>query len=126
MQGLPSIFKGGVITLGLFGLILLVTNPGQKKYENYAATSFSNYLKKDFCHKAKGQGGGFLASQCKSLVDVSRPQLEQFIATKTERSNFILFSIYETKVILFEPLPSYRFQTVGLLQQFYTYNQEKL
>lgn len=126
MQGLQLIFKGGVISLGLFGVLLLVTNPGQKSYEDYAATSLSTYLKEDFCHKANGQGGAFLASQCKSLVDISRPQLKEFIATKTERSNFVLFSIYETKVTLFEPLPSYRFQTLGLLQQFYTYNQQKL
>ncbi|TVQ48182.1 MAG: DUF4359 domain-containing protein [Gloeocapsa sp. DLM2.Bin57] len=126
MQGSQLIFKGGVITLGILGGLLLVTNPGQKNYEDYAATSLSTYLKQDFCQKANGQGGDFLVTQCKSLVDIARPQLDEFIATKTERSNFFLFSIYETNISLFDPLPSYRFQTVGFLQQFYTYNHEKL
>lgn len=126
MQGLQLIFKGGLITLGMLGGLLIVTNPGQKTYKIYASTNLSNYLKDDICTQGDGELGEFLTSQCKSLVDVSRPQLEEFISTKTERRNFLVFSIYETNLVLFESLPSYRFQTVGLLRQFYTYEHEEL
>jgi hypothetical protein len=126
MQGLQLILKGGLITLGMLGGLLIVTNPGQKAYEDYAAITLSTYLKEDICKKGDGNLGEFLASQCKSLVDVSRPQLQEFISTKTQRRNFLVFSIYETNLALFESLPSYRFQTVGLLQQFYTYDHEEL
>ena len=126
MQGLQLILKGGVITLGVLGGLLFATNPGQKDYEDYAAITLSTYLKDDICKQGNGKLGEFLTSQCKSLVDVSRPQLQEFISTKTERRNFLVFSIYETNLALFESLPSYRFQTVGLLQQFYTYDHEEL
>lgn len=126
MQGLQLILKGGLITLGVLGGMLVVTNPGQKAYEDYAVTTLSIYLKEDICNQGDGKLGEFLTSQCKSLVDVSRPQLQEFISTKTQRRNFLVFSIYETNLALFESLPSYRFQTVGLLQQFYTYEHEEL
>jgi len=124
-MGIFGLFlKGSGVALVLFGGLLLVSNPSQRAYENYASSNLSIYIKNSVCDQGEVQD--FLASHCKSLVDISRPQLEEFIANKTTRTNFLLFSIYETNLSLFEPLPDYRFHTVGLLQYFYTYNKEEL
>lgn len=126
MRILPLIVKIGGVSLGVVGGLLWLSNPGQQDYENYATSTLVSYIKNDFCGQATGDAADFLTSHCKSLVDLSRPQLGKVIANRTERQNFILFSIYETDLSLFDPLPSYRFQTVGLFQQFYVYHYEEL
>jgi hypothetical protein len=126
MSNFKLIGKIGMIILIFLGGLLLVSNPGEDDYEKYATNSLADYIKSDLCNKSQGKAGRFLASQCKSLVDISRPQLGEFIGSTTERKNFFLFSIYETQLPLFEPFPSYRFHTVGLLQQFYVFHYEEL
>ncbi|ELR97758.1 DUF4359 domain-containing protein [Gloeocapsa sp. PCC 73106] len=126
MQASKLIWKIGGVTLGVMGGLLILSNPGQHAYEDYATTTLVTYVKEDVCSKATPEGIEFITSHCKSLVDVSRPQIEEVISNKTQRQNFWLFSIYETDLSFFEPLPSYRFHTLGLFQQFYVYNQEEL
>lgn len=116
---------GGIVMAGV-GIIFALCNPGQKAYEKYATTTLSQYLKEQVCEDAPQIGGGdFLRNQCYTLVDTSRPQIEQLISRKTQRNNFIVFSIYETDLSLAAPLPSYHFETIGVLQNFYIYEADK-
>jgi hypothetical protein len=111
------------ITLISFGGVMAVTNPGQVAYEEYATGRLTTYLKEDVCMQIGGLGDlqSVVQSQCKNLVDTGRPQLQQVITQTTKRQNFLLFSIYQTELALPSPVPSYQFETIGVFQNFYTY-----
>lgn len=116
----------GGIALASMGGAMALTNPGQKDYEDYAIAQLTTYLKENVCTQASETLGKVLQNQCKSLVDLGRPQIEDLIANRTERHNFLLFSIYRTNLPVPAPLPSYHFETVGALQKFYVYEVERL
>ena len=115
----------GSILLGLGGL-LVVTNPGSSDYKQYAAETLSHYLKEDVCMKVSQTMGGALSSYCKTMVDASRPQMQNLIETSTVRHNYLIFSTYTTKLNLPSPIPSYQFETIGAFQQWYTFSKEQL
>ena len=115
---------GGVSLIGL-GTSMVLTNPGQRDYESYATDTLSSYLKQEVCSQTSGGLGGFLASNCKTLVDTGKPHMKRVIANKTIRQNYLLFSVYETEVFLPSPVPNYEFGTIGVFQQFYTYQADK-
>lgn len=113
-------------SLAIGGGFLLCTNPGYGDYEDYATKTLITHAKKELCESNDDFTPGFLASSCNSLIDVSRPQLGIIISRQTQRQNFLLFSIYETDLVLFSPLPSYRVATLGILSNFYIYDLEEL
>ncbi len=55
------------------------------------------------------------------LVDTGQPFLQEAIASKTTRKNFLIFSVYQTELWFPPPLPSYHFSTVGFLNKLYIY-----
>ncbi|MFM1841691.1 MAG: hypothetical protein RLZZ490_424 [Cyanobacteriota bacterium] len=116
---------GGLLLAGT-GCLMAIGNPGQIDYEDYATDSLSSYLKQEVCPQAPVEFGGFIQSYCKTLVDSGQPQIKQIIAHTTTQQNFFLFSIYETTLALPDPLPTYEFQTIGVMQQFYTYQASEL
>ncbi|AIE74020.1 MULTISPECIES: DUF4359 domain-containing protein [unclassified Synechocystis] len=111
---------GGVMMLAS-GALMAIGNPGKPDYEHYAVETLSIYLKTEICPQAPADFGGFVQSYCKTLVDVGQPQIKQVIAQTTNQQNFLLFSIYQTTLALPDPLPTYEFQTIGIMKQFYTY-----
>ncbi len=118
-----SIFS---IAIASLGIILLLTNPGQKAYEQYATQTLNVYLKKNVCTKLPAEISTFLQSHCHSLVDTIRPKLAQVIASQTKRQNFILFSIYQTDLSIPANLPDYQVKTIGVFRHFYIYESEEL
>ena len=112
----------GLVLISVGGM-MVVTNPGQVAYEKYATDQMTTYLKEDVCMQIEGKGDfiGVVRSQCKNLVDTGQPQLQKVITQTTKRQNFLLFSIYQTELSLPSPVPSYQFETIGVLQNFYTY-----
>ncbi|HBB33736.1 MAG TPA: hypothetical protein DDZ80_01230 [Cyanobacteria bacterium UBA8803] len=127
-----QVFAGlaGVLLVGL-GVSMALTNPGQDAYEQYAVEKLSTYLKDEVCSQAPTnleflqQNPEFLKRQCQTLVDTGRPQIQQLISQSTERQNWVVFSIYRTDLSMKPLLPGYHFETVGLLQNFYTYQANK-
>lgn len=115
----------GIAALAGIGVALAVTNPNQSAYEQYAVQRLTEYLKVDVCRKAPDALGGLLKRNCSILVDSTRPQLQQIIAQKTRRQNYILFSIYSTDLSINQLLPAYYFESVGAFQNFYTYKAEE-
>jgi hypothetical protein len=115
---------GGVALVGL-GASMALTNPDQDDYEEYAVEQLTTYLKNEGCAQAPKVFGTSLKSQCQTLVDTGRPQIQQIIAKTTQRQNFVLFSIYRTKLEVSPLLPVYNFETVGVFQNFYVYQANK-
>ncbi len=116
---------GGIILAGS-GAIMAISNPDTLDYEDYASESLTDYLKQEVCPQAPPDLGGLIQSYCKTLVDTGKPQLRQVISRTTTQQNFFIFTIYETTLTLPEPLPSYEFQTLGIMQRFYTYEASKI
>ncbi len=125
MEALQLVSTVGGMALAGIGGLMVITNPGQNDYEHYATDALTEYLKQEVCPQAPEQLGGFLRSYCKTLIDTGRPHIEQVIANKTIRQNYLLFSVYETELSLPSPVPSYEFGTIGAFQQFYTYEAQE-
>ncbi len=102
--------------------ILIATNPGKAKYEEYASKALKTHLKDNVCQEVTE----ILTNPCTILVDIASPQLGIAIAQKTERKNFLIFSIYQTNLSIPTTLPDYQFGTVAILDYFYTYQAEAL
>ncbi|HAC62164.1 MAG TPA: hypothetical protein DCF68_01175 [Cyanothece sp. UBA12306] len=125
MEALQVVSVVGGLAVVTLGGLMIVTNPGQNDYKNYATGALTIYLKEEVCPQAPQALGGFLTSYCKTFVDTGRPQIEKIIANKTIRQNYLLFSIYETELSLPSPVPSYEFATIGAFRQFYTYEAQE-
>ncbi len=106
------------------GALMILTNPEQQAYEQYAVEQMDDYLKENVCSQLPKRWERVLNSQCHTMVDVARPQLEETIARHTTRQNFILFSIYQTELSLPLSTPQFSFATLGLLQNFFVYQAE--
>lgn len=115
---------GGVALVGL-GVSMALTNPAKESYQEYAVETLSTYLKDEACMQAPSVFGNALRSQCKSLVDTGRPQIEQIIAQSTQQHNFIFFSVYRTDLEIGPFIPAYQFDTLGVFQNFYIYRAEE-
>ena len=125
MSRLQHIGVGGTILIGLGGIMFL-TNLGQQGYEQYAERALDTHLKEEVCAEASQKLGKWLQNQCYNLVDTARPHLTQIIIQQTTRTNFILFSIYQTDLPLPDPFPNYHLETIGILGNFYTYQADEL
>lgn len=110
----------------LVGLVtaMAITNPDSSTYEEYAVEQLTTYLKTDACSQVP-KAFETLVQNCSSLIDSNRPQIKQIIVRSTQRQNFILFSIYRTNLSITSVVPLYRFQTVGIMQNFYTYSAKQ-
>jgi hypothetical protein len=115
---------GGMILTGI-GSIMAIGNPEPAAYAEYATEELTTYLKDNVCTQAPRTLGSVLKRHCYTLVDTGRPQLQSLITQKTERKNFIFFSIYRTNLSISSTLPSYHFETLGVMQQFYLYQADE-
>ena len=110
------------------GGAMAISNPNEEAYNEYAVTRLSEYLQNDVCAKAPSTFGNILRDQCSSFVESNQSEIAELVANSTERQNFIVFSLYKTELSLkrYLPfLPSYQFETVGALNDFYTYKAQK-
>lgn len=117
LTAISLVFVAGLAT------VMAIANPDASTYEEYAVEKLTTYLKDDVCSQVP-QVFGSLVQNCTSLIESNRPQIQQIIARSTQRQNFILFSIYRTNLSISSVVPLYRFQTIGIMQNFYTYSAE--
>ena len=115
----------GLAFLGGLGLLMALTNPDRATYEMYATKRLAEYLKDEVCTQAPNLFGIVLQQNCGDLIDSSSPVIQRIIATNTNRQNLILFSIYTTELSVGSVIPSYRFQTIGAAQNFFTYSAQQ-
>lgn len=111
--------------VGGMGVVMALTNPSQSSYEEYATVQLTEYVKDEVCQDAPKILGNFLARSCDELLDSSHPAIQKIISANTQRKNLIFFSIYITDLSVSSSIPSYHFESVGVLQKFYTYNAEE-
>ncbi|MEO0409562.1 MAG: DUF4359 domain-containing protein [Cyanobacteria bacterium P01_A01_bin.135] len=139
-------FDMGVVKLGVLisvGAIaaaaaaLALTNPDQAAYEAYAAERLSQQLETSLCPQVPV----FFEGLCASVLEGQDAWLEEIVADQTTRRNYGLFSIYETDLAAesaleqvlpaelsldVDGLPVYHVETVGLFNQFFTYQFQQV
>lgn len=125
MKPLTIIAYTGAAGLAALGVAMAKTNPSQVEYEEYAVQRLTEYLKTDVCKKTTNLIENLIRFNCDKLVDSANPQIQEIIVRTTERQNYIIFSIYRTNLKISSWIPSYKFETVGAFDQFYTYTAEK-
>ncbi|MBE9034545.1 DUF4359 domain-containing protein [aff. Roholtiella sp. LEGE 12411] len=118
-------YFGAAAGLAALGVTMAKTNPSQAEYEEYAVQRLAKYLKTDVCKKTTNILENLINLNCDKLVDSVNPQMQEIIARTTEKQNYIIFSIYRTDLKLNSWVPSYRFETVGAFDQFYTYTAQE-
>jgi Domain of unknown function (DUF4359) len=123
-----GLYLVGLVLVGL-GVAMGVTNPSQASYEEYATQQLSAYLKENTCADA----GELLKGVCNQLLNENQSEIQQLISANTERQNFGVVSIYKTDLSVGELLPSflrsgvpsYHFETVGVLNGFHVVKAKK-
>jgi Domain of unknown function (DUF4359) len=123
-----GLYLVGLVLVGL-GVTMAVTNPSQASYEEYATQQLSAYLKDNTCADA----GELLRAGCNQLLNENQSEIQQLISANTERQNFGVVSVYKTDLSVGELLPSflrsavpsYHFETVGVLNGFHVVKAKK-
>jgi hypothetical protein len=125
MRAFTIIACVGVVGVSVLGLAMANTNPSQARYEEYAVERLTEYLKSSVCKKTTNLLENLIQMNCDKLVDVANPRIREVISIRTQKQDFILFSVYRTDLKLNNWIPSYKFETVGALDNFYTYSAQK-
>ncbi|MDZ8027996.1 MAG: DUF4359 domain-containing protein [Nostoc sp. SerVER01] len=118
-------YTGAAAGLAALGVTMAKTNPSEVAYEEYAVQRLASYLKTDVCKKTTNFIENLIRFNCEKLVDQANPQMQGIINRTTERQNYIFFSVYRTNLQISSWIPSYKFETVGAFDQFYTYTAEE-
>ena len=103
---------GGLLCIA--SAILVYTNPSSQRYEEFATEELVNYAKENICIANSNSLEEAIKSQvCSLMVDTGRNKIPLVIGETTEKRNYVLFSLYETDLYL------YQFQTIGIFNEFY-------
>lgn len=125
MKPLTMLICVSAASISIIGSILTQTNPNQNKYEEYALDKVTTYLKTDVCNKTPSFLEKLITVNCEEMLQSAMPHLKELITTTTNRQDYLIFSIYRTEIKLDSVIPGYKFETVGALNQFYTFNAEQ-
>ncbi|MBF2066029.1 MAG: DUF4359 domain-containing protein [Calothrix sp. C42_A2020_038] len=115
----------GVVGLCFLAAAMVKSNPNEAAYQEYAVQELSNYLKSNVCKKSLGILEKLINNRCDKIVDTASPQMHDIIAASTVRHDFVIFSVYHTELKISDWVPSYKFETVGAFDRFYTYNAQQ-
>jgi hypothetical protein len=125
MKPLTILICVGAASITVLGAIMAKTNPNQVGYEKYAIEKLTTYLETDVCRKTPSFLENLIKVNCNEVLRSVAPQMKQLITTTTDRQDYMIFSIYRTQIKLDSWIPGYQFETVGALNQFYTYKAEQ-
>ncbi|MBE9216550.1 DUF4359 domain-containing protein [Plectonema cf. radiosum LEGE 06105] len=125
MKIVSIVTYAGVAALIALGVVMASTNPSRTEYEEYAAQRLNEYIKEEGCSKTPKLLDNLIKFNCANLIDSLNPQIKQIINASTQQRDYLLFSIYETDLQINSLIPSYKFETVGALDNFFTYKAEK-
>ena len=115
----------GAAVLVALGVAMASTKPSKAEYEEYATQRLSEYLKEEGCSKTPDILGNFLKLNCAEIVKSASPQIKQIINASTQKHDYLIFSVYHTDLKINSLIPSYKFETVGALDNFFTYKAKK-
>jgi len=125
MKALKSTIYIAAAGLAVLGIILAKTNPSQGEYEAYAAQRLTKYFQDDVCQKKSKLLEKLLHLNCIQLVNATSPEIRKIITENTKRQNYIFFSVYQSEIKIYYFVPSYTFDTLGILANFYPFKAEK-
>jgi hypothetical protein len=125
MKPLTILISVGAASMTVLGAIMATTNPTQVKYEQYAIQKLTAYLETDVCKKTPNFLEKLIKVNCEQVLQSATPHIKELITSTTNRQDYLIFSIYRTEIKLDSWIPGYKFETVGALNQFYTYNAEE-
>jgi Domain of unknown function (DUF4359) len=118
--------KLGLLAITIISGGMIFTNPEPKNYTKYAADRFVKEIPPAFCQskQLKDYFGDFepkITALCSSGLGFSlvptQDLVEYFLDRNTDRQNFFLFSIYNTKI------PGHNFKTIGAIGNFITFSK---
>ncbi len=112
-------FGGGLVLVT--SVIFMFTNPSSQKYEEFATEQLVIYAKENVCSSESANLEQIIKNQvCNLLLDTGRAKIPNLVAQNTQRQNFLLFSVYETNLYLYE------FQTIGVFNEFHVIDVHKI
>ncbi len=117
-------YTGAAVLIAL-GVAMAATNPSRVEYEDYATGRLSEYLKEQGCSKTPNLLDNLIKFNCAKLIDSANPQIKQIVKASTQKHDYLLFSVYHTELQINSLIPSYKFETVAALDNFFTYKAEK-
>jgi Domain of unknown function (DUF4359) len=82
------------------GITLLLTNPKQEHYTEFATRTVSRFLIRDLCRANDHAPKLFdevIKNSCQAFMERGETEIHSFIAHNTERQDFFLFSLYTTE-----------------------------
>ncbi len=105
----------GAAILAIVGLLLMLTNPNQSGYSEFATQQTLNLLLKDIC-QANQQRTEILeqlwGNSCETFPTNGASEIQQFVTHNTQRKNLVFCSLYTTE------LPLYSLKVLGISNQF--------
>ncbi|MEL6228949.1 MAG: DUF4359 domain-containing protein [Cyanobacteria bacterium J06636_28] len=111
----------GMAGVGALAAVLMATNPGQDRYNTFAAETLQNEVRSSFCQAKEldnwlGDLGKALGDICETAIEqgslVGEEDLKNFIEDNTQRQNFGVFSLYTTQI------PAVRVRILGVFNRF--------
>jgi hypothetical protein len=108
--------------VGIGGAISIaaLTNPDRADYEVYAVEQVGN-LAASQCNRAPDGFKIVLQAPCRAAIDALKPQIRPILAANTTRQNYILFSIYRSKLSMPSVKLDTQVESIGIFKTFYTY-----
>ncbi len=108
--------------LGLGGSIAIaaLTNPDRSDYEVYAVEQVGN-LAVSQCNRAPDGFKIVLQEPCRAAIAAIKPQIQPLLSANTVRQNYILFSIYRSKLAIPSVNLNAQVESIGIFKNFYTY-----
>lgn len=111
----------GAGLLIIMGLGLFLTNPSQKSYEDFGTEQLVNYAREKLCQAQSAKLEEAIKSQiCTLMLETGKHQIPKIIGDTTIRHNYLFFSFYETNLYV------YRFETIGIFNNFQVISVDKL
>jgi len=111
----------GAVVASSISAVLMLTNPNDEAYEEFAAEQVASYATTKVCAKVPI----LLVGRCEALIKSNQQQIQQLISSKTTRINLLLLSIYVTDLSFSPDLPAYKFRTIGVFRTFFIIQAEE-
>ena len=125
MKPLTMMTWVGAAGVAILGVMMVKTNPSQGEYEKYAVQKLTTYLESDVCKKTPSFLEKLIKVDCQQMLESAIPHIKELITTTTNRQDYMILSIFRTEIKLDSRIPGYKLETLGVLNQFYTYTAEQ-
>jgi hypothetical protein len=105
----------GAAVLTIVSAVLMLTNPSQSAYSEFATQQTINFLLQDICQanqQHSKMSKKLWGDSCKTLSVDGASDIRQFVLHNTQRQNLWLCSLYTTE------LPLYSLKVLGISNQF--------